>query len=168
MFDKRMNDLRREIQNKASAELPPDANDPVVVEFTSSNGFPRTAILVLHGAGGEDAAAQASWMKKISILDGGPGDAAGGRSAVPRRFRSRPGRRPGCRRCRSPTAWRLGSAQHPPGRVRVQDREWLVRMEGKTPDPEALAQAAVVAPAGRVALDEAAGVARATSVRASW
>src|SRR5690606_17017463 len=46
------------------------------------------------------------------------------------------------------------------GRVRVQDREWLVRMEGKTPDPEALAQAAVVTPAGRVALDEVASVAR--------
>src|SRR5690606_8784095 len=46
------------------------------------------------------------------------------------------------------------------GRVRVQDREWLVRMEGKTPDPETLAQAAVVTPQGRVALDEIAQVVR--------
>nr|HQV07938.1 efflux RND transporter permease subunit [Thauera sp.] len=46
------------------------------------------------------------------------------------------------------------------GRVRVQDREWLGRMEGKTPDPETLAQAAVVTPQGRVALDEIAQVVR--------
>ena len=70
VFDKRVNDLRREIQNKASAELPPDANDPVVVEFTSSNGFP-TAILVLHGAGGETLRRAGFVMKKeLEGLDG--------------------------------------------------------------------------------------------------
>ncbi len=47
-FDKRMNDLRREIQNKASAELPREAKDPVVLEITTSNGFP-TAIVMLTG-----------------------------------------------------------------------------------------------------------------------
>ena len=62
-FDKRANDLRREIQNKASAELPPDATDPQVVEITSSNGFP-TAILVLHGAAGEALRAQAFALKR--------------------------------------------------------------------------------------------------------
>jgi multidrug efflux pump subunit AcrB len=39
-FDKRMNDLRREIQNKAKSELPPEAKDPLVLEITTSNGFP--------------------------------------------------------------------------------------------------------------------------------
>ena len=47
-FDKRINDLRREIQNKANAELPPDIEDPFILEITSSNGFP-TAIVVLTG-----------------------------------------------------------------------------------------------------------------------
>ena len=52
------------------AELPPDANDPVVVEFTSSNGFP-TAILVLHGAGGETLRRAGFVMKKeLEGLDG--------------------------------------------------------------------------------------------------
>ena len=47
-FDKRISDLRRAIQNKASSELPQEAGDPLIVELTTSNGFP-TAIVVLQG-----------------------------------------------------------------------------------------------------------------------
>ncbi len=77
-FDKRVNDLRREIQNKASAELPPDATDPVVMEITSSNGFP-TAILMLHGSGGEALRRAGFLMKKeLEGLDRrGSGDRRG-------------------------------------------------------------------------------------------
>ena len=48
VFDKRVNDLRREIQNKANAELPDEAEDPVILEVTTSSGFP-TAIVVVTG-----------------------------------------------------------------------------------------------------------------------
>ena len=34
-FDKRINDLNREIQNKAKAELPIEAKDPRTTEITS-------------------------------------------------------------------------------------------------------------------------------------
>ena len=47
-FDKRVNDLRREIQNKANAELPDDAEDPTIIEISTSSGFP-TAIVVVTG-----------------------------------------------------------------------------------------------------------------------
>ena len=47
-FDKRMADLRREIQNKTSSELPADAEDPLILEITTSNGFP-TATMMLVG-----------------------------------------------------------------------------------------------------------------------
>ena len=47
-FDKRLADLRREIQNKANAELPAETLDPVILEITTSNGFP-TAMVVLTG-----------------------------------------------------------------------------------------------------------------------
>ena len=40
VFDKRINDLRREIQNKTNQELPPEVDDPNVLEITTSNGFP--------------------------------------------------------------------------------------------------------------------------------
>lgn len=45
-FDKRLNDLRREVQNKANAELPEDAEDPDIREITTSNGFPTVLIVV--------------------------------------------------------------------------------------------------------------------------
>ena len=48
VFDKRVNDLRREIQNE-QAELPEDALDPVIFEVTSANAFP-TATVVVHAA----------------------------------------------------------------------------------------------------------------------
>lgn len=44
-FDKRVNDLRREIQNE-QAELPEDALDPVIFEVTSANAFPTATVVV--------------------------------------------------------------------------------------------------------------------------
>lgn len=52
-FDKRMNDLRREIQNKANNELPSQAKDPRILEITTSNGFPTASILLLGQADDE-------------------------------------------------------------------------------------------------------------------
>ena len=45
-FDKRINDLRREIQNKAAAELPSVVEEPRILEITTSNGFPTAQVLV--------------------------------------------------------------------------------------------------------------------------
>src|SRR3970040_828403 len=47
-FDKRINDVRREVQNQANAELPIEAVDPLILEITTSSGFP-TAVVVLKG-----------------------------------------------------------------------------------------------------------------------
>jgi len=52
-FDKRINDLRRDIQNKAKSELPPEAEDPQVMEITTSNGFPTAMVLVTGQAADE-------------------------------------------------------------------------------------------------------------------
>ena len=132
VFDKRVNDLRREIQNKASAELPPDANDPVVVEFTSSNGFP-TAILVLHGAGGEALRRAGFVMKKEleglagvdQVIAAGLEDAQLHVDFDPARVAAA-GLSP-LQVADGVSAWFRNTLA---GRVRVQDREWLVRMEG--------------------------------------
>jgi len=60
LFDKRINDLRREIQNKANAELPDDAIDPVIVEITTSNNFP-TATLILTGEANDELLRKAAF-----------------------------------------------------------------------------------------------------------
>ena len=49
-FDKRINDLRREIQNKANTELPQSANDPSILEITTANGFPSAIVAVSGNA----------------------------------------------------------------------------------------------------------------------
>ena len=49
VFDKRVTDLRREIQNKED-ELPPDTEDPVIVEITSANAYPTATVAVLSEA----------------------------------------------------------------------------------------------------------------------
>ena len=162
VFDKRINDLRREIQNKAAAELPPDATDPVVLEITSSNGFP-SAILVLHGSGGETLRSSAFAMKKaIERLDGVDQVIAAGLDEPELHVNFDPARLAAAGLSPIELADGVGAwfRNTLGGRVRVQDREWLVRLEGKTPDPERLAQAAIVTPTGRVALEEVARVER--------
>ncbi|MEN7342188.1 MAG: efflux RND transporter permease subunit, partial [Pseudomonadota bacterium] len=46
--DKRITDLRREIQAKFNDEVPEDAEDPEVIELNTSSGFP-TALVVVAG-----------------------------------------------------------------------------------------------------------------------
>jgi multidrug efflux pump subunit AcrB len=52
LFDKRVNDLRREIQNKRN-ELPKDIVEPMILEITSANAFP-TASIVLKGKANDE------------------------------------------------------------------------------------------------------------------
>ena len=52
-FDKRINDLRREIQFAAATRLPRDARNPSVVEVTTSSGFPTAMVVVAGKEAGE-------------------------------------------------------------------------------------------------------------------
>jgi multidrug efflux pump subunit AcrB len=63
VFDKRVNDLRRDIQNKASSELPVEAKDPRVLEITTSNGFPTALVVVRGGANDEVLRRQAKLLR---------------------------------------------------------------------------------------------------------
>lgn len=62
-FDKRMNDLRREIQNKATSELPDEARDPRILEITTSNGFPTASIRLMGQADDETLRVNARRIK---------------------------------------------------------------------------------------------------------
>ncbi len=54
-FDKRINDLRREIQNEED-ELPEAAEDSVILEITSANAFPSASVAVVGRAAGREPA----------------------------------------------------------------------------------------------------------------
>ena len=62
-FDKRVNDLRREIQNKED-ELPEAAEDPVILEITSANAFPSASVAVVGIADDENLRIQARNIEK--------------------------------------------------------------------------------------------------------
>jgi len=62
-FDKRINDLRREIQNKEE-ELPDEAESPFIFEITSANGFPTATLVVTGSADDENLRRQGELVKK--------------------------------------------------------------------------------------------------------
>jgi multidrug efflux pump subunit AcrB len=63
LFDKRVADLRREIQNKEK-ELPDAVEDPVILEITSANAFPAATIAVVGQALDENLRIQARNIEK--------------------------------------------------------------------------------------------------------
>ncbi len=69
-FDKRLNDLRREIQN-AERKLPPEAERPNILELTSSNAFPSATIAVVGQADDDRLRSFARNIEKdLERLDG--------------------------------------------------------------------------------------------------
>lgn len=63
IFDKRVSDLRREIQNKEQ-ELPDAAEDPKILEITSANAYPSASIAVVGQAMDENLRKQARNIEK--------------------------------------------------------------------------------------------------------
>ncbi|UCE89407.1 MAG: efflux RND transporter permease subunit [Pseudomonadota bacterium] len=63
VFDKRVTDLRREIQNKED-ELPDEAEDSVILEITSSNAFPTATLAVAAKADDDNLRYHAHNIKK--------------------------------------------------------------------------------------------------------
>ncbi len=142
VFDKRVNDLRREIQNKANAELPVEALDPEILEITTSNGFP-TAMVVLTGQADDEplrstARTVKDDLKQIPGVDqvlalgfqepellvefSPPALAARGLTAAD-----------------LAEALRLWFRDVFAGKIKTDGGEWLVRVNGATADPERLA-----------------------------
>lgn len=69
-FDKRVADLRREIQN-IQADLPDGVEDSVIVEITTANAFPTAAVVVSAPANDENLRRQAEYVKNdITRIDG--------------------------------------------------------------------------------------------------
>lgn len=63
LFDKRVNDLRREIQNKRD-ELPADVIESSVIEITSDNAFPSATVVLKGQADDETLRSQAYLLKR--------------------------------------------------------------------------------------------------------
>jgi len=166
-FDKRVNDLRREIQNKARAELPVEAKEAQIIEVTSSNGFPTAQVLLTGRADDEVLRALGREMKtdlermkgvdrvfSLGLHDPElrveySAQAAQARGLLPTDIADGVG------------AWFRDVFA---GRQRAGEQEWLVRVVGQDADPGWLADVGVAPlarPGSMVKLDEVATVVRA-------
>jgi multidrug efflux pump subunit AcrB len=142
-FDKRINDLRREIQNKANEELPADATDPLILELTTSNGFPTALVVVTGQADDENLRLQARIIKEdIERITGVDKVVAAGLHDPEMQVEFDPH----ALAARGLNAMDLADSlarafrDISAGTARVAGSEWLVRVKGTTSDPSVLAE----------------------------
>ncbi len=141
-FDKRVNDLRRELQSKTNDELPADADDPRIIEITSSNGFPTALVVVQGQADDEPLRQQARYIKEdIERLAGVDRVLSIGLHDPEMQVEFLPWELAARGLLASDIADSLGQAfrDTSAGNTDVAGNEWLVRVSGTTADPEQLA-----------------------------
>ena len=172
VFDKRVNDLRREIQNKARSELPPEVrNDPRILEITTSNGFP-TAQVLLTGRANDEALRHAARRLRTDLerLNGvdqvfalGLRDPELRVEFDPHKLAAR-----GLNAAHLADAVRSRFTDTFAGKARAGDDAWIVRVIGQDADPGYLAELTLALPGTRerVPIDALASVSRARATPA--
>jgi len=165
-FDKRVTDVRREIQSKANDELPDDIEDPYVQELTSSNGFPTAMVLVVGQANDEKLRRQGKLIKEelLRIVGIDRVQAYGFNEPElqieidPHALASR-----GLTAADVANQLRASFRNVSAGKIDVANEAWLVRVRGKTAEPEDLANfiiSPISAPQNKISLDQIANVRR--------
>ncbi|MCP3661126.1 MAG: efflux RND transporter permease subunit [Gammaproteobacteria bacterium] len=163
IFDKRVADLRREVQN-ADDELPPDATNPFIFEVTTANAFPSATIAVVGAANDENLRLEAEAIKKgierikgvDRILETALNDPELQINFFPQRLEE-VGISPSQLADTISQSFRDIAA----GNVRLNDQNWLVRVIGADSDPQYLAQLPVSGARGEIPLGTLAEVVRA-------
>ncbi len=159
--------MRREVQTKANDELPEEAEDPFVLEVTTSTGFPTALVVVTGQADDEVLRRQARIAREdIERIDGVDQIISIGERDPELQVRLDPEALAARGLLASDVADGLALAFRDTfaGKAQVAGEEWLVRVDGTTSDPEKLATfqlAPRAAPDQFVALDDVATVARA-------
>ncbi len=165
-FDKRVTDLRREIQSKANDELPEDVEDPRIIEITSSNGFPTATVLLSGQAYDESLRREAKLVQdELERIRGVDQVQAFGFNEPELHVAIDPAALVFHGLTASDVADQLRSAYRDvsAGEVGVGNEAWLLRVQGKTADPDVLADFLVsprAAPNLKIPLDRIASVRR--------
>lgn len=166
IFDKRINDLRREIQNKFNEEVPEEADDPLILEINTSNGFPTALVVVVGQADDEKLRTYSRVIKEdLERIKGVDQVNPSGLHDPEMQVEFDPQALAAHGMVATDIADALGRAFRDvsAGKAMVAGAEWLVRVDGTTVDPEQLAQFQLSpqsSPQQRVALDSVAQVRR--------
>ncbi len=152
LFDRRMNELRTEIQNQARL-LPDDVEDPHILEITTSNAFPTVTVVVVGKDDNEQLRQQARLIEKDleRILGVDRVDSTGLRDPqlqidYDAQTLADAGITPVVL-ANSVSAWFRDLAA---GRLRLGDQNWSVRIKGTDADPQALAQLPLLTSVGLI------------------
>lgn len=163
LFNKRLTDLRRELEN-AKDLLPPEADDPEVIEITSGNAYPAAMVVVSSIADDENLRKRArnisKHFKQMSGVDrvdeialDDPELLVSFEPALLEELRLTPGQ--------VADAIRVWFQDIAAGNLDAGGQNWLVRLAGKTSDPSVLAQLPIPGLSGEIPLSRIASVQRA-------
>jgi len=162
-FDKRLNDLRREVQSKANAEFPDAAEDPHILEITSANSFP-SATLVVSGNAKDDVLRRVALNIKQDIERiRGVDDVNTAALVEPElqvEFFTEHLRAKGITPTQLADTIKAFFRDTAAGDLKVGNQQWLVRLIGADADPGYLAQLPVIGAKGEVSIDTLARVSR--------
>ena len=162
-FDRRIADLRREIQNEQD-ELPDAAEDPVILEVTSANGFPSATIAVVGQGMDENLRRQARNVRKaLERLDGVDRIDAVGLPDPELHVRFYPDRLEALRLTPGQIADTVSAffQDIAAGDAQLGGQNWLIRLVGSDADPGGLAARTVVGAGSEIRLGDIARVERA-------
>jgi len=161
-FDKRVNDLRREIQNKQD-ELPDEAEDPEILEITTASGFPAATVVVTGPAADENLRRMGELTRKeLERIKGVDRVDATGLHDPELQVLFDPHKLHQLGINPSDLADTAASyfKDVPAGAQKVAGEEWLVRLTGSNADPSWLARLPVMTAEGEVPLGTVAEVRR--------
>ncbi|MDH5257671.1 MAG: efflux RND transporter permease subunit [Gammaproteobacteria bacterium] len=162
-FDKRLTDLRREVQSKTSAELPKEADDPLILEITSSNSFP-TATLVVQGEADDEILRKTSVNIKEDIerLKGVDGVDPAGLHAPEIHIDFDPVQLQAYGVTPTDIANTINAnfRDVAAGEATIGNRAWLVRMIGTNSNPKFIADLPIITTQGVIPVSAVADVSR--------
>ncbi|MEO5376196.1 MAG: efflux RND transporter permease subunit [Magnetococcus sp. DMHC-6] len=161
-FDKRINDLRREVANK-EPELPAQIVSPFILEITSSNGFPSAIVVIQGQEDDENLRRQALHVQKdIEQLKGVDMVLPIALRDPEIQIRFFPERLANLKitPMQVADAIRARFRDVSAGAMTVDGKNWLLRLEGTTPDPDELARWTLPSLQGEIPLSRIAEVVR--------
>jgi multidrug efflux pump subunit AcrB len=164
-FDKRMIDLRREVQNTYTAELPDEANEPFIFEVTSSNSLPSATIVVSSPGDDENLRMQARNVQKdLERIPGVDLVNPMGLSDPEIHIAYQPARLEGLGLTPVDLSETIRSyfRDVSVGDLQTQTDSWVVRLVGTNADPAVIAGFPVVTATGVVTLGELARIYKTT------
>jgi len=162
IFDKRIADLRREIQSKQD-ELPDEATDPFIFEITTDNAYPTASLVAVSVASDENLRVQSERLKKqlenIKGIDRVMTTALNDPELQvffdPQKLQYY-----GIKPSDLADTIKNYYQDTPAGSLKVQSEEWFIRLTGSNASPEVLADLPVLTAHGEVPLSEIADIQR--------